>query len=169
MKLLQEYDRKDYSSGMPVFEKYSVRGIILRDGRLALQRSARGECKILGGGVDTGESYVQALIREVREESGLLVIPESIREMGEVFEKRRDLYNPTGIFICHSLFYRCEAEEAMGEPEMTESEKAKGFHLEWLRPEDMVKANEPFMDLTWIHRDTAFVKEYIMGKEEKHC
>lgn len=162
MKLLQVYDRQDYDETMPVYEKHSVRAVILREGKLAVQRSAQGECKILGGGVDPGESARQALLREVREESGLLVIPGSIREIGEILEKRRDLYDSGKIYICHSAFYSCEAEAGQTQPAMTESEKAKGFHLEWVTPQEFIAYNENFMDLVWVCRDTEFVRSYLL-------
>ena len=46
---------------------------------------------------------------------------------------------------------------------MTESEKAKGYHLEWMTPEEIVKANEPFSKEPWIYRDTAFIKMLMEG------
>ena len=57
---------KDYEEGMPVFEKYSTRGVIIRDGKIATQHGSAGDYKILGGGVEPGEKLEDALIREVR-------------------------------------------------------------------------------------------------------
>ena len=54
-------------------------------------------------------------------------------------------------------------EERTTEPHMTESEKAKGYHLEWMTPEEIVKANEPFSKEPWIYRDTAFIKMLMEG------
>lgn len=157
MEILQLSDRKDYTDDMPVFEKYSVRGIIRRDGRFAVQEGALGDCKLLGGGVDEGESYVQALEREVREESGLLVIPESVREIGEVLERRRDLYDPTKVYICHSCYFTCEVRSEMTEPSMTTSEIARGYHLSWLTAEEIIRKNATFSEV-WIRRDTDFIR-----------
>ena len=56
---------------MPVFEKYSTRGVIIRDGKIATQHGSAGDYKILGGGVEPGEKLEDALIREVGESPGL--------------------------------------------------------------------------------------------------
>ena len=40
--------------------------------------------KFPGGGIEAGESYAEALCREVREEAGLQVKKETIREYGIV-------------------------------------------------------------------------------------
>ena len=131
MQILLTLDKKDYEEGMPVFEKYSTRGVIIRDGKIATQHGSAGDYKILGGGVEPGEKLEDALIREVGEESGLIVIPESIRPIGEIVERRRDLFEKTRSNVCHSCFFFCDAKEEMTQTHMTESEIAKGFHLEW--------------------------------------
>ena len=66
MQILLTLDKKDYEEGMPVFEKYSTRGVIIRDGKIATQHGSAGDYKILGGGVEPGEKLEDALIREVR-------------------------------------------------------------------------------------------------------
>ena len=40
--------------------------------------------KFPGGGIERGEDPVEAMIRETREESGMIVIPETITEYGYV-------------------------------------------------------------------------------------
>ena len=44
-------------------------------------------------------------IRDRREEAGLLVVPESIRECGKVIEKRRDIFEADKIYYCHTYVY----------------------------------------------------------------
>ena len=159
MNTLLILDKKDYTTDMQVIEKYSTRAVIIRGGRIAMQRGAAGDYKILGGGVELGEEYVQALCREVQEESGLIVIPDSVRELGEIVERRRDVFDPAVVFECHSLYYLCEAQEEVAEPRMTESEIAKGYHLCWATPEEIVAGNEGFCDsCPWIDRDTRFIR-----------
>lgn len=158
MKLLKVYDSKNYTDDMPVFEKYSVRGVIVRDGKIATQMGKDGDYKILGGGVEKGEDFSDALLREVQEESGLIIIKSSIKEVGEILERREDLYKKGTQYVCHSCFYFCDAEDELGETHMTASEIAKGYHLVWATPEEIIAGNQAFMHQPWICRDTEFVK-----------
>ena len=159
MRILKTIDKGDYTSDMPVYEKYTVRGVIIREGKIAVQQSKAGDYKILGGGVEQGEGLADALLREVQEESGLIVIPESIRPIGEIVEKRRDLFDSSMIYLCHSCFFFCDAKERLEAMHMTASEQEKGFHLVWVTPEAMIKGNEPFCETQpWSYRDREFVR-----------
>lgn len=163
MEKIHIYDLKNYTSDMEEFEKFSVRAVIVRDGKIAAQKGRMGEYKILGGGMDEGETYTDALLREVQEESGLLVLPESIRPIGEIEEKRRDRFEPDKIFHCHSMFFFCDVKEEMTKPHMTASEIEKGYHLVWASPEEIIAGNAEFLNQPWIFRDTEFVRMYANG------
>ena len=159
MRILKTIDKGDYTSDMPAYAKYTVRGVIIREGKIAVQQSKAGDYKILGGGVEQGEGLADALLREVQEESGLIVIPESIRHIGEIVEKRRDLFDSSMIYLCHSFFFFCDAKERLEAMHMTASEQEKGFHLVWVTPEEMIKGNEPFCETQpWSYRDREFVR-----------
>ncbi|MGN0352265.1 MAG: NUDIX hydrolase [Roseburia sp.] len=158
MKILAVFDEKDYQNTVEVSEKYSVRGIIMREGKLAMQCSQEGEYKIPGGGLEEGENFTQALIREVLEETGLHVKPESILELGEIQEVRKDLFDAKKKYICHSLFYYCEVGEEQEALHLTPSEVAKGYELKWALPEEIYRRNILLEKDPWIIRDTAFVK-----------
>lgn len=158
MKILATFDAKDYQDTTGVYEKYSVRGIIMRDGKLAMQCSSDGEYKIPGGGPEGCESFLEALVREVREETGLLVIESEIREIGEIMEVRKDLFDRRIKYICHSLFYYCRVKEEQVDLRPTPSEAARGYHLEWAAPEQIYNTNILIEKDPWIIRDTAFVK-----------
>ena len=79
MKILATFDARDYEGTTGIYEKYSIRAIIVRDGRLAMQCSREGEYKIPGGGQEPGENYEQTLIRECREELAISIT------VGEIF------------------------------------------------------------------------------------
>jgi ADP-ribose pyrophosphatase YjhB (NUDIX family) len=163
MKLLFTLDKQDYEPKQPVYEKFSTRAVIIRDGLIAMQKGAEGDYKLLGGGVEQGEDLRQALMREVREESGLLVCPDSIEEIGEVIEKRRDAFEPDMVFVCHSHFFMCNAKREMVETNLTESEKEKGYHLVWAKKEQIIEENSVFFDSRpWIYRDTEFIRRMIV-------
>ncbi len=164
MRILAVFDEKNYQNTVETYEKYSVRGIILRDGKLAMQCSREGEYKIPGGGIEAGESYEQALVREVLEETGLHVKPDSIREIGEIQEVRRDIFEKDKKYVCHSLFYYCEAGTVQEPLHLTASEVAKGYEMKWAAPEEVYQRNILIEKDPWIIRDTAFVKMLIDGK-----
>ena len=68
-----------------VIPRASVRGIILKCGKIAMMHSKKYDYyKLPCGGIEPGETLEETLIREVREESGLTVKPETIKEFGYV-------------------------------------------------------------------------------------
>lgn len=164
MRILATFDAKDYGDTVGVYEKYSVRAIIMQDGRLAMQCSRDGEYKIPGGGQEDGEDFAGALIREVREETGLSVIPDAIVELGEIIELRRDIFDSTKKYVCHSLFYYCKVTGEQEPLKLTVSEEAKGYELKWVTPQEIYERNILIEKDPWIVRDTAFVKMLMDGR-----
>src|ERR1700751_2977424 len=67
------------SSTYPTRPYLAVSAAIFRDGRVLIVRRARppahGLYTLPGGGVELGETLEQAIIREVREETGLAITP----------------------------------------------------------------------------------------------
>lgn len=163
MKILTIFDSKNYDNTTSVFEKYNPRAIIMRDGKLAMQRSKNGIYKIPGGGREGEESFLETLVREVGEETGLVVRESSVYELGEITEIRRDIFDETVKYICHSLFYFCEIEDEQRELNLTASEKEKGFYVEWATPQEIYDNNVALSNEPWIMRDTAFIKMLIDG------
>lgn len=51
----------------------SIKGVLIHDGRVLLLLNERGEWDLPGGRPDLGEDHRAALVREVREETGLAV------------------------------------------------------------------------------------------------
>ena len=99
MRLLFEMDKKDYESCTHRFVRNSARSIIIRDGKIAMIHSLKYDYyKFPGGGIENGENPVEAMIRETREEAGLVVKPETVKEYGYVHRIQR-LY----IGICYAL------------------------------------------------------------------
>ena len=163
MKTLLVFDDKNYTEHMPVCEKFAARGVILRDGKLAVQQSRAGECKILGGGMEQKEDAAEALYREVLEEAGLFIKKDTICNLGTISEMREDIFKKGTKFVCHTTYYQCEVLEETTEPHMTQSEIEKGFCLKWYTPEEVIQNNQPFLHQPWIKRDTAFLQLLIDG------
>ena len=142
MRLLFEMDLKDYDNCTHSFVRNSARSIIIRDGRVAMVHSLKYDYyKFPGGGIEGDESPVEALIRETREEAGLVIIPESVREYGYVHRKQRSDSNKTEIFIQDNFYYLCKAEEDVVPQDLDNYEAREGYSLEYVRPETAIYKN----------------------------
>lgn len=141
MKLLFSIDKKNYDENAPVFRRPSVRGIILREGKVAMMHSLKyGYYKLPGGGIEKGETLEQTLIREVAEEAGLQVIPASIREFGYVqrIEKGWD----EDIFIQENFYFFCDAKEYLLPQQLDDYEAEERFTLAFVSPDEAALVNE---------------------------
>ena len=165
-KLLAVLDEKNYTDTMEVFEVTHSRAVICVDGLYAMQRAKSGEYKLPGGRLEPGETPIHALLREVEEETALLVIEDTIKEIGEITEIRKDVYDSTKKYICHSLYYQCDVREEYGECHRSRNEIEKGLELKWVSAEEMIAANK-VLDLgSSRERDTIFMEMFC--EKEKH-
>ena len=144
MKQILIMDEHNYDPNLPEIYRVAVRGIIFVNGKLLLIQSNFGEVKFPGGGKEGDESDQDTLIRETLEETGFHVIPNSIREFGEVVEKRMSVHEP---MIWHQInrYYFCDIEEFQEECRYTENELKHGFHQVWYTLDDAIAVNEEML------------------------
>lgn len=127
-------DKKDYDPSWPVFRRDSARGIIARNGKLLLMYSPKYRYyKFPGGGIEKGETPEEALQREVLEESGYRVIPETIREYGFVPRRKKDALCD-GIFIQGNYYYFCDVYDDPVPQKLDDYEQDEGFTPVWIEP-----------------------------------
>ena len=140
MRILYDYDYKDYKENGTVGRRASVRGIIIRDGKLAMVHSRKYDYYAFsGGGIDEGEKKEDTLIREIREELGLEVIPESIREYGLITRKEKGAIDD--LFIQENYYYLCDVSDKHLEQELSGYEAEEEFELSWIYPDDAIRSN----------------------------
>ena len=115
MRQLFDLDMKDYDvNGVP-FVRHSARCIHIKNGLVAMVHSIKYDYyKFPGGGIEEGESIKSAMIREAREEAGLIVIPASVQEYGCVHRVQKSDRDDADYFIQDNFYYLCDVEEVYG-------------------------------------------------------
>lgn len=140
MRNLFTLDKKNYKENGTVGRRPSVRGIIVSDGRVAMMHSLKYDYyKLPGGGIEEGESLEDTLVREVREESGLVVKRDTVKEFGYVRRIEKGKYED--IFLQENFYFLCEVEEKIETQELDDYEEEERFVLEYVTPEQAIDIN----------------------------
>ena len=139
MRHILTIDRKDYDPNGTREVRPSVRGIILREGKVLMVHSLKYDYyKFPGGGIEPGEDRLAALCREVREESGYEVLPDSIREFGMVLRiskgEKRD------VFYQENFYYLCDVTGPVGQ-QLDDYEAEERFTPEFVEPKTVIESN----------------------------
>ena len=167
MEILKIFDSGNYEKSLPRAVRRAVRGIIEKDGRLLMIKSEKyGDCKFPGGGALAGENREETLIREVREETGFDVIPESIVPFGETVEIRKDLVK-NRIFEQRSYYYLCSVGGTAGETCLDDYEKEYGYHALYITPAEAITQNEGVMKRggpAWTERENCVLTLLAKGR-----
>lgn len=141
MRELYTNDEKDYDASLPVVVRKACRAVIMKDGLVATVHSVKhGYYKFPGGGMEADESMEETLIRETLEETGLRIIPESIREFGYTEEVRKDKYDKA-IFNHFSYYFFAEVEDTVENQKLDKYEREEGYKLSWVTVEEAIEAN----------------------------
>ena len=139
MRHLFTIDTHDYDPNGTVEVRPSVRGIILREGKVLLVHSLKYDYyKFPGGGIEPGEEMEAALGREVREETGFQVLPGSIREYGLVRRISRGKH--TDVFYQDNYYFLCDIGAAVGQA-LDDYEDEERFTPELVKPERAIHVN----------------------------
>ena len=158
MRMLFEMDKKDYSECTRTFTRDSARSIIIRHKKIAMIHSLKYDYyKFPGRGIEGEEDPVDAMIRETREEAGLVVIPESIREYGLVHRIQKSDSDPTEIFVQDNYYYLCDAEDAVASQDLDDYESRESYTLEFTDPHTAIRKN--LMDIQSPYNQAMFVRE----------
>ena len=140
MRLLFEMDKKDYENCTHSFVRNSARSIIILNKKLAMIHSMKYDYyKFPGGGIENGENPIDAMIRETREEAGLVVKPETAKEYGYVHRIQKG--EKEDKFIQDNYYYLCEAEGAIERQELDDYEEDEKFTLEFVTPQYAIEVN----------------------------
>ena len=131
MRLLFEMDSKDYNPNGKAFVRPSSRAIIIKDNKVLMVHSLMYDYyKFPGGGIEDGESEIEALIRETKEEAGLNIIKETIKPYGYVHRISKSDHGDCDMFIQDNYYFICEVEDKTEKQKLDDYEEYEHFTLE---------------------------------------
>ena len=182
MKDLFTLDIKNYLPQWNKEKRDSSRGIIMAKGKKVLPFSPddkislvfaknQGYYKFPGGGIHADEDRIDALIREVSEETGLSVIRKSIKEFGKVKRFQKSTHSECTIFEQESFYYFVDVDDKIHEQNLDSYEMDAGFELRTVTIKEAVSTNMQYkskdsFDLLMIARDTSILQLLIGNKPE---
>jgi ADP-ribose pyrophosphatase YjhB (NUDIX family) len=92
-----------------------------------------------GGGVRTGETEIEALKRELKEEIGAIDI-DIIKPLFRLTELKYGLNDNGHIYLQTSIYYHVIVNQ-FGEQELMGREVKHGIHPVWIAPDEAIKQN----------------------------
>ena len=166
MKLLFEIDKKNYDNDGKAFIRPSARAIIIKDNKIYMVHSLVYDYyKFPGGGIENNESTIDALIRETKEEAGLIVIKDSIKEYGYVHRVQKADEPSYSKFIQDNFYYICDVENKILEQQLDDYENFEKFTLELVDPKIAINTNRNKehgpKDLDMIEREAKVLESLI--------
>ena len=142
MRLLFKMDKKDHADCTRSFVRNSARSVIVSDKKVAMIHSEKYDYyKFPGGGIEAGEDPVAAMIRETREEAGLVIIPESVRGYGIVHRVQKSDKDPEVRFVQDNYYYLCAAEDEAVLQDLQGYEAEEGYTLLYVDPWKAIDVN----------------------------
>lgn len=160
--MLEIFCKEGLNLNGKTYYREAVRGIIKSDNKILLIYSEKnGDYKLPGGGIEEGESNIDALIREVEEEAGVRV--EVLEEVLQVTEYDEGQYGDCDVFKMVSTYYKCKIVKEMKQ-NLDSYELEMGFIPKWVDIDEAILENKKVMDKQnfprWTKRET-LVFEYI--------
>ena len=154
-------DLHNYPEDAEPYRRIAVRGIVRRGDRyLMIYSSKYGDCKFPGGGQEQGENFIDTLIREVREETGYDVLPETAQAYLLVHERRLGMMGDP--LFMDSYYYFCDAADEIHAQDLQDYEIDEEYEVLWMTLPEAIsycECADVKQEITpWIHRELTVMK-----------
>lgn len=160
MRLLFTLDRGDCEESQRTFSRPSARAIVIENGRVAMVYSQKfRHYKFPGGGIEKGESRETTLIREAREEAGLVLDPKTIQPYGFVHRIERGDREP--LFLQDNFYYLASAVATVPQ-ELDGYEAEEGYTLRWVDPREAIRQNKALTSVYERKHHTMLLREALV-------
>lgn len=122
--------------------------------------------KFPGGGIEGDETHLETLKREIKEETGMILKPESVREFGGFANTKNAKDGKDVILVQYNYYYLCETGEWDRCAKLDDGEKELGFVLKFVPIDEAIWANNNFQGEP-IEKNTVEREKSCFGIGEK--
>lgn len=141
MRLIKEMIHSGVERSGDVYRRLAVRGIVMEGENILLLYTKRyDDYSFPGGGVEEGEDLLEALKRELQEETGAKNV-KVLDEYGIFEEYRHSRYDGYDFIHMSSHFYRCSIDKELGETDLEDYEIKNGMSAKWINIHEAIKHN----------------------------
>ena len=150
--------------------RHAVKGILVRNNKVLLLESNRGDYTFPGGGIKTGESHYEAIKREIIEETGRKCIWIG-KNIGQITLHRRDIYDVSKMYELISYYYPIKTSDIIYDLKLSVGEKRFDLRPTWVDIDVAIRKNRKHLesDLSvdfWISQEL-YVLEFLKKEGEK--
>ena len=152
----------------------ALRGIILKGDNILLVRTSKGDLKFPGGGLEGNETYEEALIREIREETGYTnATIQTGSEFGVYIERKVDEFQLNTVFESRSYYMFVDLkEDERVELKLDDYEEELQFQVEWISIKDAILQNTYALFSAkhpngWVEREVTILKALWEWKQSQ--
>lgn len=142
----------------------AVRAIIIKNNRILMVHTNKGDYKFPGGGIKKSETHEQALRREVTEETGYIV-NHMQEQAGIIVQRNPNQFDTEGIFQMNSYYYFCDVNKATTHQNLDKYEQEQEFSPIWIELDEVIARNEAILTQKgsqinpWVYRETLALKK----------
>ena len=158
--MIEIFCRDNLNLNGKTYYREAVRAVIMDNNKILLIYSEKnGDYKLPGGGVEEGETYEEALRREVEEEAGVRV---SInKELFRVMEYDEGQFDDCDLFKMLSIYYEAHVTKNLKQ-NLDSYEYEMGFIPKWVEISQAIEKNKEILNSgnfpRWTNRETLILE-----------
>lgn len=135
-------DSQRLAQASQIIRRSAARGVVTVGSEMLLMYTERyDDFSLPGGGIDTNEDVVDALVREIGEETGARRVRD-IAPFGIYEELRPSYRDPKSMVHMLSYCFTCSVDRELGEPKLENYERANGMKALWVNVYEAIAHNE---------------------------
>lgn len=165
VKVFNEHNLKDSDMSETITR---VKAFIMNENQEVLTAISAGSIQLIGGHVEEGEEMLEALKREVQEETGMVVTNTEISQpFFEVSHYTYNYHNLNYNRMSNVFYYTIKTDQSPNTSNLnlTEKEKAGNFSLKWIKLSEFEKVLEEYMQSD-IEVSRKIAKELLIAFKE---